>query len=206
MNVRKSVDYSAMFSALDTLMTADLPQMKLYCEIGRLVSERPEKGAAVAASKYVCNRYPDQLGFSPRNLRRMRAFYSTYRNVPDILSEAMAISWTQNVVILEADLTLQEKIWYIQAVKKFNWSKLVLIEKIKSGVHTEIYHAEEKHISNEEPGKNSIAGNMVLYCDSYYHYQGNWNSGLLAKEQRLRPFRPPGRNGQNHSVEYLRQV
>ena len=50
MNVRKPVDYSAMFAALDTLMTADLPQMELYCEIGRLVSGRPEKGAAVAAA------------------------------------------------------------------------------------------------------------------------------------------------------------
>jgi len=47
MNVRKLVDYSAMFAALDTLMAADLPQMELYCEIGKLVSGRPEKGAAV---------------------------------------------------------------------------------------------------------------------------------------------------------------
>ena len=72
MNVRKPVDYSAMFAALDTLMTADLPQMELYCEIGRLVSDRPEKGAAVAAAEYLCGAYPDTSGFSPRNLRRMR--------------------------------------------------------------------------------------------------------------------------------------
>ena len=51
MNVRKPVDYSAMFRALDTLMTADLPQMELYCEIGRLVSSRRSKGAAVAAAE-----------------------------------------------------------------------------------------------------------------------------------------------------------
>ena len=65
MNVRKPVDYSAMFAALDTLMTADLPQMELYCEIGRLVSDRPEKGAAVAAAEYLCGAYPDTSGFSP---------------------------------------------------------------------------------------------------------------------------------------------
>ena len=70
MNVRKPVDYSTMFVALDTLMTADLPQMELYCEIGRLVSGRPEKGAAVAAAEYLCSAYPDASGFSPRNLRR----------------------------------------------------------------------------------------------------------------------------------------
>ena len=55
MNVRKPVDYSDMFAALDTLMAAELPQMKLYCEIGRLVSNRLEKGAAVAAAEHLCN-------------------------------------------------------------------------------------------------------------------------------------------------------
>ena len=55
MNVRKPVDYSTMFTMLDTLMAADLSQIELYCEIGRLVSERPEKGAAVAAAEYLCN-------------------------------------------------------------------------------------------------------------------------------------------------------
>ena len=36
MNVKKSVDYSLMFAELDTLMKKDLPQLELYCEIGRL--------------------------------------------------------------------------------------------------------------------------------------------------------------------------
>ena len=75
MNVRKPVDYSAMFAVLDTLMATDLPQMELHCEIGRLVSGRTEKGAAVAAAEYLCVAYPGATGFSPRNLRRMREFY-----------------------------------------------------------------------------------------------------------------------------------
>lgn len=50
MNIRKPTDYTAMFAALDKLMAAQLPQMELYCEIGRVVSGRAEKGAAVAAS------------------------------------------------------------------------------------------------------------------------------------------------------------
>ncbi len=105
MNVRRPVDYSAMFAALDTLMAAALPQMELYCEIGKLVSDRPEKGAAVAAADYLRATYPDAPDFSPRNLRRMREFYRTYESTPEVLAGAMTIGWTQNVVILEADLT-----------------------------------------------------------------------------------------------------
>ena len=51
MNIRKPVDYSAMFAALDTLMTANMTQMELYREIGRQIIERPEKGAAIAAAE-----------------------------------------------------------------------------------------------------------------------------------------------------------
>ncbi len=74
MNIRK-LQITALFSELDTLMAAQLPQMELYREIGRVVSGRSEKGAAVAASEYLQDTYPATEGFSPRNLRRMRAFY-----------------------------------------------------------------------------------------------------------------------------------
>ena len=72
MNVRKPTDYSPLFTALDELVAANLPQMELCCGIGRLVSGRQEKGAAVAAAEYLHSAYPDAGGFSPRNLRRMR--------------------------------------------------------------------------------------------------------------------------------------
>jgi len=53
MNVRKRVDYSAMYAALDILMMEGLPQMKLYNGIGRLISARTENGVAVAAVEYL---------------------------------------------------------------------------------------------------------------------------------------------------------
>ena len=51
MNVRKSIDYSEMYEELDMLMTQQLPQMELYCGIGKAVCRRTEKGAAVMASE-----------------------------------------------------------------------------------------------------------------------------------------------------------
>ena len=138
MNVRKPIDYSALFAALDVLMAANLPQMELYRGIGRVVSDRPEKGAAVAAAEYLQGACPDATGFSPRSLRRMRDFYRTYENAPEIMTEAMTIGWIQNVVIMEAELTLQEKAWYIRAVRQFGWSKLELTEQIAAAAHLEI--------------------------------------------------------------------
>lgn len=157
MHVRKPVDYTAMYTALDALMTAELPQIELYCKIGRLVSNRPEKGAAVAAAEYLSHTYTESPGFSPRNLRRMREFYRAYEHVPEVLTEAMTIGWTQNTVILEMELTLPERAWYIRAVRQFGWSKRELQHRIKTHAHLEmtldfeanVCYTEEKNADTE---------------------------------------------------------
>jgi len=133
--MRKSTDYSAMYAALDGLMSAGLPQMELYREIGKLVCGRPEKGAAAAAAEHLQKGYPDVSGFSPRNLRRMRDFYKVYGDRDDLLDLAMQVGWTQNVVILEADLTMDECAWYLRATAQFSWSKSELISQINASAH-----------------------------------------------------------------------
>ena len=132
MNIRKPTDYTAMFAALDALMAAQLPQMELYREIGRVVSGRAEKGAAVAASEYLQAAYPTAEGFSPRNVRRMRVFYAAYEESPEIIRLAMSLGWTRNVAILEGCGSNEERSWYIRAVLCFGWKKGKLLEAIES--------------------------------------------------------------------------
>lgn len=123
MNIRKPTDYTAMFAALDAAVAAQLPQMELYCEIGRVVGSRAEKGAAVAASEYLQATYPTADGFSPRNVRRMRAFYAAYEESPEIMHLAMNLGWTQNAAILEGCGSSAERAWYIRAALRFGWKK-----------------------------------------------------------------------------------
>ena len=132
MNIRKPTDYATMFAALDAAVAAQLPQTELYCEIGRLVSGRAEKGAAVAASEYLQATYPTAEGFSPRNVRRMRAFYAAYNESPEIMRLAMGLGWTRNVAILEGCGSSEERAWYIRAALRLGWKKAKLLESIKT--------------------------------------------------------------------------
>ncbi|WP_300755810.1 DUF1016 N-terminal domain-containing protein, partial [uncultured Oscillibacter sp.] len=116
MNVRKPIDYSAMFNNLDALIAETPPQVELCYGIGKIVNTRSEKGAAVAAAEYLNRAYPDISGFSPRNLRRMREFYRAYETNPEVMAQAMTIGWTQNIVILENCAANKERAWYIAAV------------------------------------------------------------------------------------------
>ena len=138
MNVRRNTDYSELFAMLNQAKQSELPEMKLYFMIGSYVGSRLEKGAAVAAAEYLQAKYPDAKGFSARNIRRMRDFYLSYKSDTAAMSNAMRIGWTQNAVILEADLTIEEKTLYICAVRRFGWSKLDLLEKIATRAHEQI--------------------------------------------------------------------
>ena len=193
MNVRKPADYSALYAALDRLITAAPPQMELYCEIGRLVCGCSGKGAAVAAAEYLCAAHPDVPGFSPRNLHRMRDFYCAYEDAPEVMAEAMAIGWTQNVVILEAELTVQEKAWYIRAVQQFGWSKLKLAERIASSAHLEatldlmgeMCHTQESTVGDSKPDLSPVM--LQIGREGREHLSKRVEAEIASKKQDL-PF------------------
>ena len=114
MNIRKPVDYGTMYRELTAILTQNLPQMDEVYAIGKGISQRPEKGAAVAAAEYLQANFPDRVGFSPRNVRRIRDFYKVYENDEPLLRLAMKIGWTLNVVIMEAELTKAQRLSCLQ--------------------------------------------------------------------------------------------
>lgn len=167
MNIRKDIDYSAMFNAMDDVMAAGMTQMELYCELGRLICTRPEKGATVAAAEHFKNRYQDVNGFSPRNMRRMRDFYRVYGEHSDLLALSLKIGWTQNVIILEADLNMDERRWYLRATAQFGWSKAELKQKIDSASHLEIDLDESANTCYTE-SKNTNLEPTTHEQDTFY--------------------------------------
>ena len=123
MNVRKPVDYGMIYRELTAILAQNLPQMDEIYAIGKVSSQRPEKGAAVAAAEFLQANFPDRTGFSPRNVRRMRDFYRTYENDQTLLRLAMKIGWTLNVVIMEAELTREQRISCLRKVASKKLSK-----------------------------------------------------------------------------------
>ena len=177
MNIRKPTDYSILFSELDRLMAEQLSQMNLYCEIGRLVSSKAEKGAAVATSEYLQATYPAADGFSPRNVRRMRDFYRMYGDTPELLAAAMRLNWTQNVVIMEAGLTMDERCWYIRKAAESGLSKTEVLRMIESSAHLEIALGENEDtcytVENDEFSEKNQYEEYPVYLPRQYLPQPN---------------------------------
>lgn len=167
MNIRKAVDYSTMFATLKSVMKADLPQMELYCEIGKAVCAHSEKGAAVAAAEFIKEQYPDMTGFSPRNVRRMRDFWQLYSGTPELLGEALHLNWTQNVVIMEAELPAEERRWYIRQATARNLSKAELLRMIEDSAYLESVLDEKVDVWYNE-GNDEISERTQYEEDPVY--------------------------------------
>lgn len=188
MNIRKTADYTTMFAALDALTAAQLPQMELYCEIGRVVSGRVEKGAAVAASEYLQTAYPAAEGYSPRNVRRMRAFYAAYEESPEIMQLAMNLGWTRNAAILERCGSNEERAWYIQAVLRFGWKKGKLLEAIESQawLHSSLdAQAVSCYTGGKEATQESESDEKDTLCVSRHYLQKSLKSPVISRLFRL---------------------
>lgn len=190
MNIRKPTDYTTLFAALDAAVAAQLPQMELYCEMGRVVSGRGEKGAAVAASEYLQAAYPAADGFSPRNLRRMRDFYRMYGDTPELLAEAMRLNWTQNVVIMEAGLTMDESCWYIRKTAESGLSKTELLRRIERAEHSEIALGESVDtcytVENDEFSEKNRYEEYPVYLPRQYLPQPHGRIYTKASGTRTR--------------------
>ena len=167
MNIRKAVDYSTMFATLESVMKADLPQMELYCEIGKAVCAHSEKGAAVAAAEFIKELYPDMTGFSPRNVRRMRDFWQLYSGTPELLGEALHLNWTQNVVIMEAEPPAEERRWYIRKATARNLSKAELLRMIEDSAYLESVLDEKVDVWYNE-GNDEISERTQYEEDPVY--------------------------------------
>ena len=76
--------------------------------------------------------FPGIIGFSSRNLWRMRDFYSSYRDNEKLTTLSAEISWSHNVALLSKCQSDLEREFYMRMSKKNGWSYRVLLNQIEN--------------------------------------------------------------------------
>lgn len=111
----------------------------LYWQIGRAIRARQAAegwGSSVIdrLAEDLRREFPDVQGFSPRNLRYMRAFAEAWPDEP-ILQQAVAdLPWGHNLVLLTKLDMPEERLWYAQQTIQNGWSRNVLVHQVESGL------------------------------------------------------------------------
>ncbi len=121
----------------------------LYWQIGRDILDRQEReswGAKVIdrLAADLKRAFPDIKGFSPRNLKYMRAFAEAWPAEAFVQAVLAQITWYHNLAILEKLATPEDRIWYAKATIQHGWSRNVLVHQIESGR----LHRQGKAVAN----------------------------------------------------------
>ena len=109
----------------------------LYWQIGRDILARQAAqgwGAKVIErlAHDLCAAFPDMKGFSPRNLKYMRAFAQAWPDAEFVQQAAAQMPWGHNLVLLGRLNTPAERRWYAAKAIEHNWSRNVLNIQIET--------------------------------------------------------------------------
>src|SRR4051812_2703872 len=112
----------------------------LYWQIGRDILARQKEhgwGAKVIDRLAADLRrdFPGMEGFSPRNLKYMRAFAQAWPDEPIVQQLVAQIPWGHNVRLLDLVKDRTEREWYIKKAIESGWSRNVLVHWIESGLY-----------------------------------------------------------------------
>lgn len=74
-------------------------------------------------------------GFSPRNLKYMRAFAAAYPDEAIVQAAPAQITWYHNTTLLDTVKDAAERAWYMRAIVQYGWSRDLLAHQIDSGLY-----------------------------------------------------------------------
>lgn len=114
------------------LADANKELLSMYFRIGKMIADNTKYGNNFVneLSKSLKTEFPDSDGYSPRNLARMRKFYTTYKDL-SILPTALAkLPWSFNCLLIDKVEDIDKRVWYAEKCIENGWSHVVLDHQI----------------------------------------------------------------------------
>lgn len=125
---------------LKVILASNAAMVLLYWDIGQRILDKQENqgwGARIIdrLALDLHKAFPEMNGFSPRNLKYMRAFASAWPN-SEIVQEVLAqLPWYHNIALLEKLKTAEDRLWYAKKTYEHGWSRNILVIQIETQAH-----------------------------------------------------------------------
>lgn len=178
-------------------LAANQELLALYWDIGQLILDRQQAegwGTKVIErlAQDLQNEFPGRQGFSPRNLKYMRAFADAWPSREFVQQPAAQIPWTHHCILLDKLSTAEERLWYATKTVENGWSRNILAMQIDS----QLYQRQGKAITNFHhtlpPSQSDLAQQMTKdpYLFDFLNLRDDANeraveSGLLAHVEKF---------------------
>ncbi|OIO70879.1 MAG: DUF1016 domain-containing protein [Zetaproteobacteria bacterium CG_4_9_14_3_um_filter_49_83] len=109
----------------------------LYWSIGSdILTRQAEQGWGAKVIERLAHdlrtAFPEMKGFSPRNLKYMRAFAEAWPDAEFVQQAAAQLPWFHLCTLLDKLKTREERDWYLSKAVQHNWSRNILVMQIET--------------------------------------------------------------------------
>ncbi|MDQ3001215.1 MAG: PDDEXK nuclease domain-containing protein [Fibrobacterota bacterium] len=120
-----------------TTLAVNRELVLLYWQIGRdILTRQAEQGWGAKVIERLAQdlraAFPDMKGFSPRNLKYMRAFAEAWPDEPFVQEVLAQLPWYHQLALLDKLPGPETRRWYAAKAMEHNWSRNVLVIQIEA--------------------------------------------------------------------------
>ena len=109
--------------------------------------------------------FPEMKGFSPRNLKYMRAFAAAWPERQIVQRTVAQLSWRQNLALIEKLANSDHRLWYAAKTLEHGWSSNILVLQIDAQAHRRHGKAQTNFPATLPPSDSDMA--VQVFKDPY---------------------------------------
>ena len=121
----------------EIMVNANVNLVKLYFRIGKIISKNSNWGDKFIdfLSMELKMAFPRQKGFSIRNLKYMKSFYTEYKDDDEFVQLVAQIPWKHNIILMQKIKDKNIRKWYIEKVIEEGWAESVLLYQLDTNLY-----------------------------------------------------------------------
>jgi predicted nuclease of restriction endonuclease-like (RecB) superfamily len=173
------VDYAAWLADLKArihqerlrvVLASNAVMVLLYWDIGRsILDKQADQGWGSRVIDRLAadlrDAFPEMKGFSPRNLKYMRAFASAWPEREIVQRTVAQLSWRQNLALIEKLADSRDRLWYATQTLEHGWSSNILTLQIEAQAHRRQGKAQTNFPATLPPTDSDMA--VQVFKDPY---------------------------------------
>jgi predicted nuclease of restriction endonuclease-like (RecB) superfamily len=164
-------DYAAWFAEIRSrihgerlrlVLASNSIMVMLYWDIGRrILQKQAEQGYGTKVIDRLAadlrEAFPEMKGFSPRNLKYMRAFAAAWPDSEVVQRTVAQLTWGQNITLLEKLDQPEDRLWYATRTLEHGWSRDILGLQIQGQAHRRHGKAQNNFPATLPPPESDMA-------------------------------------------------
>ena len=173
-------------SQLKTAIQVNNNLIGLYFRLGKILYDNYKYGNKFIdeVARELKLEYPNTTGYSVRNLKYMKKFYTEYKDDKVMQQLVAQVPWGHNIVLMDKVKNKEIRKIYLQGIIKNGWGRAMLVHQIELNYHLRI-GTSDNNFKLTLPEEDSDLANYIIkdpYIFDFISLKNDYKEQELEKE------------------------